>query len=211
MTELNFHDMFPPDPNKETVTEEMHPEKKWFDEAKKMTMDELPDFMDRMTHGYNHDYGTAIHAVSACALAAAWAACREDDTGLTGFQAGFVMWDFIRNWTKIGNKCGLRIIDYDDLLYPQYEYKMDNTISKVNWEALQKEAKKNLETKLDAHPYVIAHWKSIVEGNVPFGYKVLDDQEEIKMVLPSELQNWMPLIGFVLVILIIMIVIWREN
>lgn len=175
MSELNFYDMVSTDPNKETVTEEMHPEKKWFAEAAKMTIDKLPDFVDRMIHGYNHDYGTAVHAVSACALAAAWAACGEDDTGLSGFQAGFVMWDFIRNWMKNGNKCGLRLLDYDDMLYPQYEEKMDKIISKANWEALQKEAKKNIETVKDAHPKVIEHWKNIVEGSVPFGYKVVDD------------------------------------
>lgn len=175
MGEFNFHDMFPPDPNKETVTEDMHPEKRWFDEASKMTLDELPNFIDRMTHGYNHDYGTAVHAVSACALAAAWAACCEEDIGLTGFQAGFVMWDFIKNWTKTGNKCGLRLIDYDEMLYPQYEYKMDKTISKDTWEALQAEAKKNLETADLFHPKVKEHWQSIVDGNVPFGYKVVDD------------------------------------
>lgn len=175
MNEFNFHGMFPPDLNKETVAEAMHPEKEWFAEAAKMTMDELPDFMNRLTHGYNHDYGTAVHAVSACALAAAWAACREDDIGLTGFQAGFVMWDFIRNWTKTGNKCGLRLLDYDDMLYPQCEEKMDKSISKANWEALQKEAEKNLEIVKDAHPKVIEHWKNITEGSVPFGYKVVDD------------------------------------
>lgn len=175
MSELNFHDMFPPDPNKETVTEEMHPEKKWFDEASKMTLDELPDFIERIIHGYNHDYGTAVHAVSACALATAWAACREDGTGLTGFQAGFVMWDFIKNWTKEGNKCGLKLIDYDDMLYPQYEEKMDKTIRKSTWEALQAEARKNLEAADRACLGVIKHWQSIVDGIVPFGYKVVDD------------------------------------
>lgn len=175
MSEYKFLDMFPLDPNKETVTEGMHPEKEWFEEASNMTLDKLPDFIKRMTNSYNHDYGTAVHAVSACALAAAWAACGEKDTGLSGFQAGFVMWDFIKNWTKVGNKCGLRLIDYDEMLYPQYEAKMDKTISKASWEALQAEAKKNLETADHFHPKVADHWKSIVEGNVPFGYKVVDD------------------------------------
>ena len=37
MDSLNFHDMFPPDPNKETITEEMHLEKDWFEKAKQAT------------------------------------------------------------------------------------------------------------------------------------------------------------------------------
>ena len=174
MDNLNFHDMFPPDPNKETVTEEMHPEKAWFAEAGKMTEEELPDFYARIIHGYNHDYGTACHAVAACALAAAWAACGDNDIGLSGFQAGFVMWDFIKNWTKSGNECGLKLVDYDDMLYPQYEEKFEKTICKDNFELIQKKAMENLEKSKDAHPAVIAHWRKIANGEVPFGYRVVD-------------------------------------
>ena len=174
MNENKFHDMFPPDPNKETVTEEMHPEKEWFAEACKMTEEGLPDFYARIIHGYNHDYGTACCAVAACALAAAWAACGDDDIGLTGYQAGFVMWDFIKNWTKMGNECGLRLVDYDHMLYPQYEDEFDKTINKGIWEAIQEQAKKNLETKTSVSDRVSQHWRSIVNGEVPFGYRVVD-------------------------------------
>jgi hypothetical protein len=174
MDNLNFHDIFPPDPSKETVTEEMHPEKAWFAEAEKMTEDELPDFCARIIHGYNHDYGTMCHAVAACALAAAWAACRDKDVGLSEFQAGFVMWDFIKNWTKIGNECGLKLVDYDDMLYPQYEEKFEKTICKDTFELIQKKAMENLEKSKYVHPDVIAHWKKIANGEVPFGYRVVD-------------------------------------
>ena len=174
MNNLNFHDIFPPDPNKETVTEEMHPEKAWFAEARKITEKELPDFFARIIHGYNHDYGTMCHAVAACALAAAAAASNDEDVGLSGFQAGFVMWDFIRNWTKTGNKCGLKLVDYDDMLYPQYAEKFEKMINKDNWELIQKKAMENLEKSKDAHPDVIAHWRKIANGVVPFGYRVVD-------------------------------------
>lgn len=166
--------MFPQDPNKETVTEEMHPEKEWFAEARKMTEDELKDFFTRIIHGYNHDYGTACHAVAACALAAAWAACADNDIGLSSYQAGFVMWDFIGNWIKTGNECGLKLVDYDDMLYPQYEEKFEKTICKDTWELIQKKAKENIEENPTAHPEVINHWRKIAEGIVPFGYRVVD-------------------------------------
>ena len=166
---------------KETVTEEMHPEKEWFAEARQMTEEGFPNFFERIVHGYNHDYGTACHAVAACALAAASAACSHEGIGLTGFQAGFVMWDFIKNWTKISNICGLKLIDYDNMLYPQYEEKMDKTIHADNWKAIQEQARKYLNESSDddipweAAPEVAKHWKSIVDGHVPFGYKVVDD------------------------------------
>ena len=132
--------------SKEIVTEEMHPEKAWFAEAKRIKEDELPDFIERIVHGYEHDYGTACHAIAACALAAAWATSGDKDIGLSGFQAGFVMWDFIKNWTKTGNECGLRLVDYDDMLYPQYEEKLDKVIDEYTWKALQAKARQNLET-----------------------------------------------------------------
>ena len=172
---MDFHDMFPPDPNKETVTEEMHPEKAWFSEAKKISEEGLTDFYARIIHGYNHDYGTACHAVAACALASACAACGDKDIGLSSFQAGFVMWDFIREWTKQGNKCGLKLVDYDDFLYPQYEEKFDKVIRRSVWENIQKEAKKNLEKVEFVHPEVRKHWQNIADGIVPFGYRVIDD------------------------------------
>ena len=170
---MDFHDMFPPDPNKITVTEEMHPEKEWFEEACHMKAENLPAFYEKMTHAYNHDYGTACHAVAACALAAAWAACGENDTGLSGFQAGFVMWDFIKNWTKTGNECGLRLVDYDDMLYPQCEYKFDKVIDEDTWKAIQNKAKQNIETNDSACGAVFQHWRKIASGQVPFGYRVV--------------------------------------
>jgi len=169
---INFHDLFPPDPNKETITEEMHLEKDWFKEAIKIDEKGLLDFFTRIVHGYNHDYGTMCHAVAACALAAAWASCKE--IGLSSFQAGFVMWDFIKNWTYTTNECGLKIIDYDNMLYPQYSDKFDKNIDKDTWKAIQEKAKANLDKENFACGSVIHHWKSIVEGYVPFGYRVVD-------------------------------------
>lgn len=156
------------------VTEEQHPEKEWFVEARKMKMEDLPAFIDKMMNKYIHDYGTACHAVSACAIAAAWAAAEKE--GITGFQAGFVMWDFIRNWTKTHNECGLKLIDFDDMLYPQNKDQFEKrTISLNNWKRIQAKAKEKLEESPDANPDVVQHWRSIVDGHVPFGYSVLDE------------------------------------
>ena len=162
------------EPEKEIVTEDMHPEKAWFAEAGKMTEEEFPEFFKRIIQGYEHDYGTACHAVAAVALGAAWAACSDANIGLSGFQAGFVMWDFIKNWTKSGNECGLRLVDYDDMLYPQYARKFDKVIDTYTWDAIQKKAQEKLEKEDYACSVVTEHWKKIVEGIVPFGYRVVD-------------------------------------
>lgn len=157
--------------DRKPITEEMCLEKEWFEKARKIeTIEDLTSFVSHILNDYYHDYGTACHAVAACALAGAWLASREE--GITGFQAGFVMWDFIKQWNKTGNECGLRLVDYDDMLFPQCEYEFQKTIDVSVWEKIKKQAKENLEKNPDAHPEVIEHWTKITQGIVPFGYQV---------------------------------------
>lgn len=165
--------------------------------------DKLVEFLKDVRDNYNTDYGTAPRAIAQASVATAWYLASV--FGITGFQAGFVMWDFIRDWQYRNNECGLKIIDYDNMLYPQYEYKFtEKTISKWQWEALQKQAKKELDRIQETvesynrnqaegmedfinkegrdwvetdfcNVRVLNHWKSIVEGKVPFGYRVVED------------------------------------
>ena len=136
------------------------------------TFEDLTEFLKYVKENCNCGYGEAPRAMAQACLAVSWYLAEE--FGITGFQAGCVMWDFIRDWNYSSNKSGLRIVDYDNMLYPQYQYKFEKTITPTVWEALQKEAAKNLEEIEYGHPDVRAHWKSIVEGNVPFGYSVKD-------------------------------------
>lgn len=160
--------------NKEAITEEMHLEKEWFEQAHKIhTSNELIAFIEKLMTSYVHDYGTACHAIGACALACAWYGAHVE--GITGFQASFVMWDFIRNWMFESNKCGLKLVDYDNFLYPQYSYKYDKVLDKNTWEAIQKEAIRLFKENDDACCAVRQHWKNIADGIVPFGYRVEEE------------------------------------
>lgn len=136
------------------------------------SLDDLMNYIQNIKDNYNIGYGTAPRAIAQAALATSW--YLADVFGITGFQAGCVMWDFIRDWSYPRNECGMKIVDYDDMLYPQYEDKFQKTIRKDVFEALQKEAEKNLENYESAHPNVVKHWKSIADGNVPFGYVIRD-------------------------------------
>ena len=117
----------------------------WQKKAKDVTLETLPQFLKELTENYEHDYGTICHAVAMGAVAGAWAVERSPQGGITGFQAGCVMWEFIRAWNYSSNKMGLRLIDYDNFLYPQYEDKFDKTITKATWEALQQQAREKLQ------------------------------------------------------------------
>ena len=164
---------------KQIITEEMGLHKEWFVQAKDQTVETLPEFLRHLSEDYQHDYGTMCHAVSAASIATAWAMNSQPGFGLTGFQAGFVMWGFIQHWTKSHNKTGLRLVDWDDMLYPQYEDKFQKTISPETWEALQKEALKlleeNRESEFEPAIRVRNHWRSIAAGNIPFGYEIGED------------------------------------
>lgn len=187
---------------------ELELRKEWLTEAHKQTLETLPVFIDHIIHDYFLDYGTSVHAVAAIASAAAWAANHE--IGLTGFQAGCVMWDFIDGGWEPESRVGKRLIDWDHMLYPQYrDYFTEHTIPAHIFKNLQKEARKNLrcfltnkytEEQIDAmadeeivdnvtnyliehsgsdkgicrSDTVVAHWISIVKGEVPFGYRVED-------------------------------------
>lgn len=158
----------------ETETREFIVKEQLENERKNIkSFNDLVSFLERVKNTCNTGYGTAPRAIAQAALATAWYLSSE--FGITGFQAGFTMWDFISGWQYPDNKCGMKIVNYDDMLYPQYDYKFEKTISKDTFESLQKAAKKKLkETSEYTHRDVIAHWKSIVEGNVPFGYVIRD-------------------------------------
>lgn len=137
------------------------------------SFDDLVNYIQNIKDNYNIGYGSAPRAIAQAALATAW--FLASDFGITGFQADCTTWDFVRGWSYSGNECGLRIIDYDNMLYPQYNEYFEKTISKDVFNELQNTAKKKLESSDYACSAVVEHWKSIVNGNVPFGYIVKDE------------------------------------
>ena len=164
---------------KQQITEEQKIHEQWYKESSNQTLETLPEFIRHLTEDYNHDYGTICHAIAAGSIATAWAINNSPEGGITGFQAGAIMWEFIKHWNYTGNKLGLRIVNYDDLLYPQYEDRFTNTISRDHWKRVQEEAHKKLEennsSEFKADGRVVAHWQSIVDGNLPFGFTIKED------------------------------------
>ena len=85
------------------------------------------------------------------------------------------MWEFIKHWNYTDNKTGMKMVNYDGMLYPQYDHKFQKTITESIWKSIQDVANNRLKENKTAHPKVIAHWKSIVNGKIPFGYKIVKD------------------------------------
>ena len=159
---------------RKTITKKDGTHKEWYKDAKKVnTPDELAAFVTRLTTDYSHDYGTICHACAACAIAAAWTVDHSPTGGITGFQAGCIMWEFIRNWMSLDSPH--RLVDFGNMLYPQYEDKFQKTIGSDVWKWLQEQAKEKLGDDGAVHGAVASHWKTIANGIVPFGYTVTDE------------------------------------
>lgn len=155
---------------KQQITEKDHLEKEWFKEATEQTLETLPKFINHLMNDYEHDYGTSVKAVTAAMLGTFRAFDKQE--GFTGFQVRFIPWMMINKfWGE--SEIGRKVIDFDDMLFPQYEDRFRNTISKELFKRLQERASKFIEEG-DLHPDVKKHMESIVAGEVPFGYKLID-------------------------------------
>lgn len=131
------------------------------------TPKELTAYIEQLVDR-QHDYGTCVYAMSMAATAAFQYVAHK--LGVTGFQASCADLDIIRRTRSIEN---FTLLDWGNLLYPQYEYKF-GALPKDTWEWAQKEARRLLEEKTEAHADVIAHWRSIRDGHVPFGLTLRD-------------------------------------
>lgn len=88
---------------------------------------------------------------------------------LTGFQANQASFDIFRRTQRLDGP--LKILEYRNMLYPQYAYQFKNVIDGETWKWIQEEAAKRIH-KFRAVSSVRNHWKRIVDGKVPFRYKV---------------------------------------
>lgn len=130
---------------------------------------------------YIHDYGTCVKAVSAAMLGAFNVFNREE--GFTGFQVGFIPWFMMDEfWGE--SKVGRKVIDFSKMLYPQYDFMFEKTISSKTFKTLQEVAKEKIKEADEAlargEKFVCAyevykHWNDIVNGNIPFGYTISDE------------------------------------
>ncbi len=143
--------------------------KELYAEAREQTNDTLPAFLQRL-QTLSVDYGTTCVAAAAASLAALSAYDKSPNGGLTGFQASAVFWEFARGTLLVHGPA--RLVQYEEMLFPQHKSSFEKTITPEVWAWLQKRAAQHLEDADTAHPDVLAHWQSIAQGKVPFGYTV---------------------------------------
>ncbi len=159
-------------PERKPIREEDAEHEKWYEAAPKQTLETLSEFLRHLMTDYVHDYGTVCHALAAGAVATAWAMNHHENGGITGFQSGAVLSQFVAKWGHIEGPWTIR--QWDRALYPQYESSFATTIPPAVMKWLKDEAKKKLKAK-DLHPDVKKHMQSVAAGDPPFGYSVREE------------------------------------
>ena len=136
-------------------------------EIESATFDNMMDIVEKYFHEYEQDYDSVVEITEACCEAMAWA-CSEK-LGLTGFQASCVGLLFLQRFNGIGKNVGLKVLDYDAMLYPQNAERFEPCVERSIFEGMQRQAIANLnelENSRHVHPEVELHWRRIADGIV---------------------------------------------
>lgn len=120
------------------------------------------------------DDASGIAADAASALAVASACMFAKMFSMTAYQKSRVMWNIVDALTDAEHDCGLKMVNYNHMLYPQYEDEFSGILPRQVWEALRTKAAETLSAKGDGElcEEVRSHLQSIADGKVPFGHSV---------------------------------------
>lgn len=131
-------------------------------------IEELTSYIQGMVNR-PHDYGTCVYAMSLSAVAAMYYVSQK--LGVTGFQASCADIDILRRTRGLEFFC---ILDYSNLLYPQYctEEHFPSVQTLLNDPEIKARLKEKAKIKLaedacdtmHAAPGVIAHWKMLASN-----------------------------------------------
>lgn len=121
--------------------------------------EELIDFIMNLVKYENNDYGTAARSLTLAAEAAFNYIAHMFD--VSGFQAGYAQMGFMIRMRNI--KSRLKILNYDNLLYPQYldDFRITpEQCIRENASWLKKRAKEELKKATEwTDEKVVEHWK----------------------------------------------------
>lgn len=128
------------------------------------TMNDLVAYITTMK-SIEHDYGTAVYAMSMAATATLNYMARQ--LGATGFQVSCADLDILRRMRRLEGP--FMILSLDKALYPQYDlHQQVDTFVHGNIAWLRNEAKnllaENESDEFKADERVVQHWKDLAEG-----------------------------------------------
>jgi hypothetical protein len=133
---------------------------------------DLTSYIEEVKEKYNTSYNDAVYGPALAAIAAFNYTASQ--MGLSGFQASYSEMLFLEKLRNI--KHGFKILNFDNLLYPQYLHDFDlsaETLIRKNLDELKKAAKEELNSSPNAAQEVRDHWTYITE--IPDSERIEDD------------------------------------
>lgn len=118
----------------------------------------------------NLDVQSKCEMVGNVAYQAAMKAIFSLEGGLTPAQKQVALFTFIRLFGGIQSP--IKLVDFADMLDPRNEYQFKREISRSTWRYLIEQASFMLNNSVMNSQHQRDHLKSIVNGTVPFGYRV---------------------------------------
>lgn len=132
------------------------------------TKEQLLEFLDKEIENEELTKDNIDHAIAAFMLAASNVLVQKHGNLIDKDKAGDIMWNFIRHWLPEFAYAPIRMLIYEDLLFPQFERNF-KTITKDIQEWVKKQAEHNLKTHGDkAAPELVEHWRKIINGYIPY-------------------------------------------
>ena len=137
---------------------------KWLDEIKTIdTKAKLNRYVDKVMYGYEHDFGTYIHALAVCVKAF----IKVHGKRLSDLQVDFLMFEIIREVFGKKDPIAIKLVQFGWLLYPQSVYKCEFRITKEAHNRIIDCAKQLLLTDKTAEKVVRDHWEKLASGWLP--------------------------------------------
>lgn len=128
------------------------------------TIEELSQYLKELID-YKHDYNTSGYSIVKALLATEMMMAHQ--VGTTGTQHGYANVAYITE-TR-GSKTGCAILNFDDMMYPQYNllekvkgWLDDHKTSEHFIKEVEKKIKEDDESDFKAHPEVRDHWERLV-------------------------------------------------
>lgn len=152
-----------------------------YDKIKQVdSIDKFNSFYKEITNQPINE-GNIVEMASAFILAAANTLVQKYPKMFTKDRSGEIMWNFIRSWLPEFSFSPLRMLIYEDLLYPQFARNF-KTISQDIFEWIQNTAKNHLERHKDASPDLKVHWQSIIDGQIPYGLILEEEYDKLHSI-----------------------------
>jgi len=159
------------------MTEQEYRDKVYAEAKDVKTPEQLTAFLKTLTE-YPHDYGTIVYACAAGMNAAFNVVNDSPHGGITGFQASCLMWEMVRKYGMFSNAGVLRIIDYSNLCYPQYDDKFTHKLTSEQRRGLMAYAKKQLAAAPEMMaPRVKERLEAVARGELP-PFVTVSDMDE---------------------------------